>query len=123
MTAIQDERGHRQRPSSKRRGLGCIDGVHELTSCLLSMGHQECRPPHEGIMGDKERVVNELQKDELIGVDLLDGQARDLGPGLVGVVAVLKIFGGNHQGSQESSAAAVNDPVGLTRRRLGIGRA
>jgi len=115
MTAIQDERGHRQRPGSKRRWLGCIDGVHELTSCLLSMRHQERRPSHEGIMRDKERIVNELQKDELVGIDLLDGQARDLGPGLVGVIAVLEIFGSNHQGSQESSSTAVNDSVGLTR--------
>lgn len=85
--------------------------VQELASGLASMGYQKAGPAHKGLIGDKKRVVDQLEKDELVGVDLFDRQARDLGPGLVRVVAVLEILGGHHQGSEKGSSATINDAV------------
>lgn len=46
--------------------------VQELASGLASMGYQETGPAHKGFIGDKKRVVDQLEKDELVGVDLFD---------------------------------------------------
>jgi len=46
--------------------------VQELASSLASMGYQETGPAHKRLIGDKKRVVDQLEKDELVGVDLFD---------------------------------------------------
>lgn len=56
---------HRPDSSTRRR-------VQELASSLATMGHQKAGPAHKGLIGDKERVVDQLEKDELVRVDLLD---------------------------------------------------
>lgn len=96
---------------------GSTRRLQELASSLTSVGYQETGPTHKGLIGNKKGIVDQLEKDELVGVDLFDRQARDLGPGLVRVVAVLEILGGHHQGSEKGASATINDAVRLTRRR------
>lgn len=117
MAFVESEGRRRQCTSSKSGGVGSIGRLHEPAGRFMSVRHQQGRPSNKCIVRHKERVVNELQKDELVGIDLLDRQSRDLGPSLVRIVAVLEVLGGDHQGRQKGPAAAVNDSIGLVGRR------
>lgn len=68
-------------------------------------------PSSENLISDVELPVDSKEKGDLVLVDLLDVEARDLAPGTCRVVAVLKILGSKDQGREEHAPAALKRSV------------
>lgn len=60
---------------------------------------------------DVQLPVDRQKKSHLILVDLLDIEARDLAPGLCGVVPILQILGSQNQSSKKHTAPALETRI------------
>lgn len=70
-------------------------------------------PPSEDLIGDVQLPVDGEEKGNLVLVDLLDVEARNLAPGPGRVVSVLQILGRKDQGREEHAPAALKSSVSV----------
>lgn len=75
-------------------------------------------PTLENLIGDVELPVDCKEEGDLILVDLLSPETRDLAPGTSRVVAVLEVFRSEDESGEEHTAPALQGPTFLPVIRL-----
>lgn len=70
-------------------------------------------PTLEDVVGDVELPVDGQQESDLVLVDLVGVETRDLAPGASRVVSVLEILGGQDQSGEEHATTALQGAAGL----------
>lgn len=94
--------------NSARRGRAWRRGVLE----------NDLGPSLKDILGDVKVPADSKEEGNLVLVDLLGVESRDLAPGASSVISVLEILGGQDQGREEHATATLKGAVGMSVRRL-----
>ena len=91
-----DRRGHWRRGSARDRNRR-----HDVVQ-------QDITPSLEQCISNIQIILCNIEKDEFVGVDLLDREARDLGPCSIRVISVLQILGSDNDSSQKHTSTTTN---------------
>lgn len=100
-------------PLQRLLGNGLGEGARGGRWWRRSVLEHDLGPPLEDVIRDVQLPVDSKQECNLVLVDLMYIEARNLAPGSRGVVAVLKVLGRENQGREEHAPAALKGPVGV----------
>ena len=72
------------------------------------MIQQDITPSLEQCISNIQIILCNIEKNEFVGVDIFDREARDLGPRPIRVISVLQILGSDNDGSQKHTSTTSN---------------